>query len=244
MTHPPRRDGGELGARRRQALHHQRGRRRRLHRVRATATGRASRRSWSQADDPGFAVGRIEPKMGIKGSTTGELHFDGCRIPADRLLGERGRRLPLAMRVLDRSRPGSPHRRWGSRRPRSTTPPSYATDAIAFGKPIAAPAGHPVHAGRHGDRGRGGRGLLYRWARCSTPATTARADASCRRWQAAARTPPWRSPPTPCRSSAATATCRSFRRAADARRQDHPDLRGHQPDPAVVIARELLRDLM
>ena len=32
---------------------------------------------------PGFEVGRIEPKMGIKGSTTGELFFDDCRIPAE-----------------------------------------------------------------------------------------------------------------------------------------------------------------
>src|SRR5581483_3289424 len=35
-----------------------------------------------EADTPGFSVGRIEPKMGIKGSTTGEVFFDDCRIPA------------------------------------------------------------------------------------------------------------------------------------------------------------------
>src|SRR5204863_4551390 len=35
-----------------------------------------------EADTPGFEVGRIEPKMGIKGSTTGELFFEGCRVPA------------------------------------------------------------------------------------------------------------------------------------------------------------------
>src|SRR3954471_11480124 len=35
-----------------------------------------------EADTPGFEVGRIEPKMGIKGSTTGEIFFDDCRIPA------------------------------------------------------------------------------------------------------------------------------------------------------------------
>src|SRR5262249_51424905 len=34
------------------------------------------------ADTPGFAIGRIEPKLGIKGSTTGELFFDECRVPA------------------------------------------------------------------------------------------------------------------------------------------------------------------
>jgi alkylation response protein AidB-like acyl-CoA dehydrogenase len=59
-----------------------------------------------EADAPGFEVGRIEPKMGIKGSTTGEIFFDDCRIPADNLLGEEGEGFRIAMRILDRSRPG------------------------------------------------------------------------------------------------------------------------------------------
>src|SRR3954451_21152507 len=42
------------------------------------------------ADAPGFTVGRIEPKMGIKGSTTGEVFFDDCRIPVDNRLGGEG----------------------------------------------------------------------------------------------------------------------------------------------------------
>ena len=59
-----------------------------------------------EADAPGFEVGRIEPKMGIKGSTTGEVFFNDCRIPADNLLGEEGEGFKIAMRILDRSRPG------------------------------------------------------------------------------------------------------------------------------------------
>src|SRR5215216_7171238 len=39
-----------------------------------------------ESDAPGFEVGRIEPKMGIKGSTTGEIFFTDCRIPAENLL--------------------------------------------------------------------------------------------------------------------------------------------------------------
>src|SRR5579871_4066778 len=54
----------------------------------------------------GVSVVRVEPKMGIKGSTTGELAFDGCRVPLDRLVGPEGEGFRLAMRVLDRSRPG------------------------------------------------------------------------------------------------------------------------------------------
>ena len=58
------------------------------------------------ATAPGFSVGKLEKKMGIKGSTTAELHFDDCRIPADHLLSEEGSGFKLAMQVLDRSRPG------------------------------------------------------------------------------------------------------------------------------------------
>jgi hypothetical protein len=42
----------------------------------------------------------------------------------------------------------------------------------------------------------------------------------------------WRSPPTRCNCSAGPATPRFSGRAVHARRRDHPDLRGHQPDPA------------
>src|SRR5207253_9383860 len=59
-----------------------------------------------EKDAPGFSVARIEPKMGIKGSTTGELLFEGCRVPADAIVGDEGMGFRTAMRVLDRSRPG------------------------------------------------------------------------------------------------------------------------------------------
>src|SRR5205085_4279520 len=52
-----------------------------------------------EASAPGFEVGRIEPKMGIKGSTTGEVFFNDCRIPADTLLGDEGDGFKVAVRV-------------------------------------------------------------------------------------------------------------------------------------------------
>lgn len=59
-----------------------------------------------ERDFPGFEVGRIEPKMGIRGSTTGEIFFNECEVPVENLLGQEGEGFTLAMRVLDRSRPG------------------------------------------------------------------------------------------------------------------------------------------
>ncbi|MBY3555094.1 acyl-CoA dehydrogenase family protein [Modestobacter lapidis] len=56
-------------------------------------------------DDPGFAVGPKERKMGIKGSPTCELYFTDCTIPADRIIGEPGTGFGTALRTLDFTRP-------------------------------------------------------------------------------------------------------------------------------------------
>ena len=54
--------------------------------------------------DEGFNFGEKERKLGIKGSPTRELHFDNCRIPADRLIGAEGEGLKIALRTLDHTR--------------------------------------------------------------------------------------------------------------------------------------------
>ena len=106
-------------------------------------------------DAPGFSVSRIEPKMGIKGSTTGELLFDGCRVPAGALVGEEGSGFRTAMRVLDRSRPGIGAQALGIAQAALDYALRYATERETFGKPLSRAPGHPVHAGRHGGQGRG-----------------------------------------------------------------------------------------
>src|SRR5947209_19811277 len=56
-------------------------------------------------DDPGFAVGAKERKMGIKGSPTCELYFTDCAIPVDRIIGAPGTGFKTALRTLDFTRP-------------------------------------------------------------------------------------------------------------------------------------------
>jgi alkylation response protein AidB-like acyl-CoA dehydrogenase len=114
------------------------------------------------ADDPGFAVARIEPKMGIKGSTTGELVIDACRIPGDRLVGEVGGGFRLAMRVLDRSRPGIAAQALGIAQAALDHSARYATERIAFGTPIAEQQGIQFMLADMDTAIEAGRGLLYR----------------------------------------------------------------------------------
>jgi alkylation response protein AidB-like acyl-CoA dehydrogenase len=55
-------------------------------------------------DTPGFSVGRLEDKLGLHASATGELLFDGARIPAANLLGDRGDGFRMFLKILDGGR--------------------------------------------------------------------------------------------------------------------------------------------
>ena len=116
-----------------------------------------------EADTPGVEVGRIEPKMGIKGSTTGELFFNGCRIPRDHLLGEEGEGFKIAMRVLDRSRPGIGAQALGIAQGATDYALDYARNRETMGRPIAE---HQLVAAKLADmetRCAAARALLYRF---------------------------------------------------------------------------------
>jgi alkylation response protein AidB-like acyl-CoA dehydrogenase len=115
-----------------------------------------------EADAPGFEVGRIEPKMGIKGSTTGEIFFNDCRIRADNLLGEEGRGFRVAMQILDRSRPGVAAQGLGLAQGATDYALEYAKSRETMGKPIAQ---HQLVAAMLADmetKCEAARGLLYR----------------------------------------------------------------------------------
>ena len=91
-----------------------------------------------EADAPGFEVGRIEPKMGIKGSTTGEIFFNDCRIPADNLLGNEGEGDRLFLATLDGGRIGIGAMALGLAQAAYEAASAYAKERKQFGKPIAS----------------------------------------------------------------------------------------------------------
>jgi alkylation response protein AidB-like acyl-CoA dehydrogenase len=116
-----------------------------------------------EADSPGFEVARLEEKMGIAGSTTGELVFDACRIPVGNRLGEEGTGFKLAMRILDRSRPGVAAQALGIAQGATDYALEYARTRETMGKPIAE---HQLIAAKLADmetKTEAARGLLYRF---------------------------------------------------------------------------------
>jgi alkylation response protein AidB-like acyl-CoA dehydrogenase len=89
-------------------------------------------------DDPGFAVGKAESKLGIKGSPTCQVHFDHCRIPADRLLGEEGRGFRYAMQAFDHTRLVVGAQAVGIAQGAIDAASAYVTERRQFGRPIGA----------------------------------------------------------------------------------------------------------
>jgi alkylation response protein AidB-like acyl-CoA dehydrogenase len=86
--------------------------------------------------DPGFSCGPKEIKMGIRTSSTTELIFKDCRIPADRLIGRRGTGFITVMKTLDSSRPGIAALGVGLAQGALDMAVIYAKQREQFGKPI------------------------------------------------------------------------------------------------------------
>jgi alkylation response protein AidB-like acyl-CoA dehydrogenase len=84
----------------------------------------------------GFSVARIEHKMGLRGSPTAELVFDGVRVPAANRLGDEGAGFDLAMRTFERSRPGIAAQAVGIAQGALEVASAYARDRRQFGKRI------------------------------------------------------------------------------------------------------------
>ena len=90
------------------------------------------------ADTPGFSIGRMEEKMGLHASTTGELLFDDCRVPAENLLGPEGEGDKLFLKTLDGGRIGIAAMALGLAQAAYEAASAYAKERQQFGRPIGA----------------------------------------------------------------------------------------------------------
>ncbi|HUT99419.1 MAG TPA: acyl-CoA dehydrogenase family protein [bacterium] len=86
----------------------------------------------------GFNYGKKEDKMGIRASSTRELSFNDCYIPESNILGREGMGFSIAMRTLDRTRPGVAAQAVGIAQAALELALNYAHQRIQFGKPISS----------------------------------------------------------------------------------------------------------
>src|SRR3982751_528381 len=90
-----------------------------------------------EADRPGFSVGKLEHKLGIKGSPTGQPIFDDVRIPAANLIGEEGMGMQVPLGTLARARLGVAAQAVGLAQGPTDYAAAYAADRRQFGRSIS-----------------------------------------------------------------------------------------------------------
>jgi len=90
-----------------------------------------------EKDTAGFSIGKLERKMGLHSSPTGELIFENCRVPATNRLGEEGDGLKIALSSLDGGRINMGAIATGVAQAAFEVSTRYAGERNAFGQPIS-----------------------------------------------------------------------------------------------------------
>ena len=117
-----------------------------------------------EKDFPGFNVGKHENKMGIRGSSTTELIFEDCEVPAENLLFDEGKGFNLAMMTLDRTRSSIGAQGLGVAAGALEYTIEYMKQRVQFGRPIAALQGLQFMAADLAMMIEAARSLVYRAA--------------------------------------------------------------------------------
>ncbi len=115
-----------------------------------------------EADREGFDPGKLEHKLGIKGSPTGSPSFTDVRVPADHLIGVEGKGLSVALGTLERTRLGAAAQAVGIAQGATDYAAGYARERIAFGKPINQMQGIQFKLADMETRTAAARELLYK----------------------------------------------------------------------------------
>jgi len=110
----------------------------------------------------GVHVDKLEHKLGIKGSPTGVVRFDDCRIPDAYRIGEVGQGFPIAMHTLDRSRPTIGAQAVGIAQGALDFAVAYMKERRTFGRPLSENQGLQWMAADCAMRIEAARGMVYR----------------------------------------------------------------------------------
>ncbi len=182
---------------------------------------------------PGFTFGKKEDKLGIRASATRELVFQDCRVPVENCLGQEGMGFITAIRTFDVSRPGVGAQAVGIAQGAFDLALEYACTRRQFDAPVGSFQGLRFMLADMAMKIEAARALVYATARHIDTRPKERPNALLRHGQVlrlrrrhgshCGRGPGfWR----------LWLHARLPDREVHARRQDHPDLRRHQPDPA------------
>ncbi len=117
-----------------------------------------------EASSPGFSVGKVEEKLGIRGSQTAEVILRDCRVPAANLLGREGTGLLVAMDTLDRTRAGVGAQAVGIAQGALDEALAYVKQRTQFSKPLAQQQGVQFMLADMGIKIEAARQLVYRAA--------------------------------------------------------------------------------
>ena len=94
---------------------------------------------------PGAKTGRVEHKVGLRGSNTGELVFDNCEVPRENMLGQEGGGLGVALKtVSETGRTGMAATALGILQACYEEAAKFANERVLYGKPISGLAGHQL----------------------------------------------------------------------------------------------------
>jgi alkylation response protein AidB-like acyl-CoA dehydrogenase len=115
-----------------------------------------------ESDRPGFSVGKLEHKLGIKGSPTGQPIFEDVHVPAENLIGVEGKGMNVALGTLDHSRLGVAAQAVGIAQGATDHAVAYANERRQFGQPIADFQGIQFKLADMETRTAAARELLYR----------------------------------------------------------------------------------
>jgi alkylation response protein AidB-like acyl-CoA dehydrogenase len=118
-----------------------------------------------EKDTPGFTFGRKEKKLGIRASSTRELVFEDCLVPAENIINKEGMGFILTMKLLDRSRPGLGAQALGLAQGALEAAIDYAKKRVQFGHPIYAQQAVQQMLAEMAIRVEAARALVYSTAR-------------------------------------------------------------------------------
>jgi len=112
--------------------------------------------------DFGLEIGKLEDKLGVRGSPTGEVLLDGTRVPVENRIGAEGEGFAIAMNTLNRSRPTIGAQAVGIAQGAIDQAAAYVKSRQQFGRPIAELQGLQFMLADMAMKTEAARGLVYR----------------------------------------------------------------------------------